>query len=262
MRFEKYEGIGNDFVLVESSVTRAEAIRLCDRRKGIGADGVLRVDVGSRAMEVFNSDGSVALMCGNGLRCVAEYLHRRGAPEEFEVQTASGPHSVKVHGQGDVEVWMRAATSNPLEIPLTRAEPAIDFALSEDFGAIKVTAVGVGNPHLVTFSPLGEEARERLAPRLQALDWFPDGANVGFASLQGGRLALSVFERGVGWTQACGTGACAAAAAAVWTGRARAKRPLEVSLPGGSLQITVGDPGERIRMRGPATFVFAGDVER
>ncbi len=262
MRFAKYEGLGNDFVIVEApaTVSPEEARRICDRHLGVGADGVLLVERRPASMRVLNADGTVARMCGNGLRCVVWHLRRVGVltSEEVVVETSAGPHRCWLRGDGDVEVEMRAGTLRPEAIPLVADAPLVQAPfLHHEEGTLRVTAVGMGNPHAVTFDPVGD-ARFDLGPRVQADPRFPEGVNVGFARPLEDGFELHVLERGAGWTQACGTGACAAAVAAVATGRARNGEPVAVHLPGGTLTITV--LGDATRMRGPARHVFDGDL--
>lgn len=269
--FHKYEGLGNDFIVVDRdalSVDRlspAQVRALCERHRGIGADGLLIVDAMHPSMHVTNSDGSVPEMCGNGIRCAALHLARRLGQSSLDVpiDTDSGPHRCVVERTGDegsVLVSMRPASLRPEDIPLIADASWVDAALRLGERQVRLTAVSMGNPHVVTFDELGEE-RFALASPIQQNEHFPEGANVGFAQLRAGQsIELHVFERGAGWTQACGTGACAAAVAAVHTGRARAGEPLELILPGGSLSITVQGPTEPILMKGPARHVFSGEV--
>lgn len=260
MRFAKYEGLGNDFVIVEAPATvePAQARRICDRHLGVGADGVLLVERQPASMRVLNADGSVAQMCGNGLRCVVWHLRRVGAlpSDEVVVETDAGPHRCWLRGDGDVEVEMRAGSLEPAAIPVRAEAPLVEAPFLEyEGGTLRVTAVGMGNPHAVVFDPVGD-ARYELGPRVQADPRFPEGVNVGFARPVDDGFELHVLERGSGWTQACGTGACAAAVAAVATGRARPSEPVAVHLPGGTLTITVLP--DATRMRGPARHVFDG----
>ena len=280
--FSKYEGLGNDFIVVEAAAgTLLEAqqvARLCDRHRGVGADGVLFVSEsdGVPRMEVINADGSVPEMCGNGIRCVALHLVRTGrcSARELSIDTAAGLHDCRVLSAresdgGDeldgvdgveVEVAMRAASLVPAEIGLAAELPWIDAALRVGDATLHVTAVSMGNPHAVTFDDVGARAAQ-LGPLLGKHPSFARGVNAGFASVQGeGRLSLAVYERGAGWTEACGTGACAAAVAAVETGRAARNTPLRVQLPGGPLTIFVPAAGERVLMTGPARHVFDGSV--
>jgi diaminopimelate epimerase len=273
--FEKYEGLGNDFVVIDlppAALTANEVIAMCDRHRGVGADGVLFVERADErfAMRVLNADGSRAEMCGNGLRCVALHLARTGRLEvgrSVDLETDAGPHPTTVLALEDtraqVRVAMRAASLEPAEVPVLREAPTIDASLQAGATSVRVTAVSMGNPHVVLFD-VPDAARPGLGPLLESHPLFPQKANVGFARmLEGGAPAtmeLHVYERGAGWTRACGTGACAAAVAAVETGRAVRGQPIEVRLPGGSLEITVGRRADRISMAGPARHVFTGSV--
>ena len=177
----------------------------------------------------------------------------------FDLDTDAGPHRVQVHAPGpvgDVEVWMRSPSLAPRDLPLTAEAPWRDEPIEVAGERLRVTAVSMGNPHAVTFDPV---PRERVGPALEIDARFPERVNVGFVSnIRPGGFDLAVWERGVGFTQACGTGACAAAVAAVETGRAPRGEALRVVLPGGPLLITVGEPDAPVRMRGPAARVFDG----
>ncbi|MEO0321792.1 MAG: diaminopimelate epimerase [Myxococcota bacterium] len=268
VRFAKYEGLGNDFIVVDTreaedaGLTPADASRvraLCDRHTGIGADGVLFVDRAAPGMLVRNADGSAAEMCGNGLRCVARFLGASG--DALTIATDAGPHEVTLAPGGlDVEVAMAVPQLAAEALPLDHDGPLVGGAFPLGERTLEATAVSMGNPHLVTFDDVGD-ARFTLGPALGADPRFPEGVNVGFGRMGQGAMTLHVFERGSGWTRACGTGACAAAVAAVETGRWERGRPLPVDLPGGRLTLTVGARDQPVRMRGPARRVFAGDVE-
>ena len=270
LQFAKYEGLGNDFVVVErAQISTQQARALCDRHRGIGADGVLLIE-GEAAhprMRVVNADGSQPEMCGNGLRCVALHLVRRGlaaAGSYFIVETDAGPHRCRVataERLSSVEVSMRHASLVPNEVPVVADRPVLDETFAIAGVDVKLSCVSMGNPHAITFQDLSQEARAKLGPLLEKHERFPNAANIGFAHVLGPQsLSLAVWERGVGFTEACGTGACACAVAAVETGRARRDQPISVRLPGGVLEIGVGEPGERIDMRGPARHVFDGSV--
>lgn len=260
LSFEKYEGLGNDFLIVRERVAPGVAERLCDRHRGVGADGVLFVGVEADRpfMRVRNADGSTPEMCGNGARCVALYLRAHGlVGDAFALDTDAGPHAVRILPGDRVEVGMRPASLVPAEIPLVAGAPWIDEPIEVAGHALRVTAVSMGNPHAVTFDAV---ARELVGPALERDPRFPERVNVGFAVRTGAGLDLAVWERGVGWTEACGTGACAAAVAAVETGRAARGEPLAVRLPGGELVIRVDAPGAPVLMTGPARRVFAGVI--
>ena len=278
LRFAKYEGLGNDFIVVDAaspdvfdaSLAQPEFVTaICDRHRGIGADGLLLAGVigGVPFMRVLNADGSEPEMCGNGLRCVALHLARTGQlPESVQAMTfdtGAGPHGVTLHAVGEsgvVEVQMRAPSLAPSAVPVLAPSALVDAPLEVGGHTLRVTAVSMGNPHVVTFDALSVAERLALAPLLERDARFPEGVNVGFAQMtERDALTLHVFERGVGWTEACGTGACAAAVAAVETGRAE-RGSLRVTLPGGTLVVRVGAPGTPVHMTGPARHVFDGSL--
>jgi diaminopimelate epimerase len=260
LRFAKYHGLGNDFVLVEGTLVGPErAIRICDRRRGIGADGVLgvlppRTPGAAATMHIFNSDGSVAAMCGNGLRCVARHLAEgRGLSGELVVDTDSGPKRCTVH---------RGAPGGPVTAISVEMGPA--RLLGEEVftvrgEALRAVRVSMGNPHAVLFDAPTRARAEAVGPEIERA--VAGGVNVGFARPFPGGLDLVVWERGAGLTDACGTGACAAAVASVARGAFPAGQPIEVRLPGGALEITVGEDLARVTMRGPAERVFAGEAD-
>ncbi|MBK8171589.1 MAG: diaminopimelate epimerase [Sandaracinaceae bacterium] len=267
--FSKYEGLGNDFILVDAAalgtnaLDSAQAKLLCDRHRGVGADGVLVVSEasGTASMHIYNADGSEPEMCGNGLRCVALYLQQKknASPNELVVNTPAGPHACRILGDGmSVEVEMRAPSFDPTTLPLASSLPWLDAKLSIDGLELTATALSVGNPHLVVFDALTSSQQQKLGPRLEVDPRFTRGVNVGFATIEGEGISLRVWERGVGFTEACGTGACAAAAAAVQTGRLLRERAIVVSLPGGDVSVFVGKEGAPLRMAGPARHVFDG----
>jgi diaminopimelate epimerase len=276
--FSKYEGLGNDFIVVEQELSTEQAVALCDRHRGIGGDGALIVGErdGLPSMKVINADGSVPEMCGNGIRCVALHLARKGVIGEApaEIATDAGPHLCRVIDDheavvrrdgvlqtGILEVLMRHASLDAAEIGLVASRPLIDAPIEVGDATVCLTAVSMGNPHAVTFDDVGD-ARLTLGPKIEKHAMFARGANAGFARITAPRsIELRVFERGAGWTEACGTGACAAAVAAVETGRAPRYQAIAIKLPGGVLSITVGAPGERVKMTGPARHVFDGTVE-
>ena len=259
MQFFKYEGLGNDFVVVEaadeSAASPERASSICDRRFGVGADGVLLVlpprkpDCDVR-MRVINADGSVPEMCGNGVRCVAVHVARaRGLREgTVRVDTDAGESVCAIEdaaGEGIVTVDMGVIR--------LFGERSIDI----DGKRIVVTVADAGNPHAVLFGAFARGDVDHLGPRLATHPDFPRGTNVEFSHIAGDGIDLIVWERGVGITLACGTGACATAAVACAKGLAARGTPIAVRLPGGRLDITIDQAGRAI-MRGPARFVFSG----
>jgi diaminopimelate epimerase len=261
MRFEKYEGLGNDFLVVdardEGEVPPARAAELCDRRRGVGGDGVLlvlppRTEGAAARMRVLNADGSVPEMCGNGIRCVAVHVARRmrRSRGELVIDTDAGPRVCTVEdgaGEGMVTVDMGPAR--------VLGEGTIQVAGLPG----PLTLVDVGNPHAVVFGSFTRDDVERIGPLVATHASFPRGTNVEFASCRPAGIDLVVWERGVGITLACGTGACATAAVACAKGLAKVGAPIEVRLPGGPLEVTIGIDG-RATMRGPARRVFAGEA--
>ncbi len=273
-RFAKYHGLGNDFVVLDrrsggSPVEPAQAIALCDRRRGVGADGVLTVlpsSSGVARMHVANADGSTAEMCGNGLRCVAKFLADEGglSGDSLRIETGAGVLECGLLRGPDgkvaeVRVDMGRPELSAERIPMATAGRFVDRQLEVRGRAIRGTAVSMGNPHLVLFGPEREEAGE-LGPLLERHPLFPNRTNVEFVRLSPEGLDVLVWERGCGFTQACGTGACAALVAAVVEGRLPAGAELPVQLPGGLLHIQVLPDLSRVLMRGPAERVFGGEL--
>lgn len=259
MQFAKMQGLGNDFMLVYSQVpgnVSPLCRRLCDRHFGIGADGVIFLSpsrVADARMRIFNADGSEAKMCGNGIRCVAKYLYDKGLvrQEAMTVETLSGVKALKLSVERD------RVRSVSVDMGAARVEQ-VGVALSEGTG----TLISVGNPHLVIFSDTVEDLPLSLwGPRIESDPRFPDGVNVEFVQvLSPEKLRMRVWERGCGVTLACGTGACAAAFAAVQAGLCPAGRPIKVVLDGGSLHITVDAEGG-VSMAGAAVTVFEGAMD-
>ncbi|MBI5549663.1 MAG: diaminopimelate epimerase [Deltaproteobacteria bacterium] len=277
VRFAKYHGLGNDFVLVDrleggEPILPEEAVRLCERRRGIGADGVLTLlparGGGAARMHVTNADGSVAQMCGNGIRCVAKYLaDQRGlVADELSIDTDAGLRSCRLmRHAGKVEeviVDMGRPELEAARIPM-RVSPGQRFLqqeLSVPGATIKATAISMGNPHLVLFDVVEADAPGTLGPVLERHPLFPERTNVEFAQRLGDGLAVTVWERGAGLTEACGTGACAAMVAAVLEARLPGGEERPVRLKGGELQVRVEADLSRVWMRGPARRVFEGEI--
>jgi diaminopimelate epimerase len=275
MIFWKYHGLGNDFILIEDldlkAPTDAKIVRkLCDRRFGIGGDGILyvRADADADAfMKVMNSDGSEAEMCGNGIRCVAKHLYDFAiAPsEKMRVNTLGGIKEIEVKvAEGEVteaSVNMGAPRLDCPDIPMRCEGRFVDGAIDVDGAKIVGTAVSMGNPHFIIFQDLSDEQVRTLGPRIAGHPLFPRQTNVEFVRPMDGRLDVQVFERGAGWTYACGTGACATAVAAGLKGIAPPGHDVKVRLPGGDLTINVKKDLSMVRMTGPATRVFQGEIE-
>lgn len=275
VEFWKMHGLGNDFVVIGVADALPDhaaslSVQWCDRHFGIGADGALFVLSGglpgqdaSFTMRMFNPDGSEAEMCGNGIRCVASFLRRKGAwqADELSIATLAGLQHLTFRGhtrwEDIVEVDMGRPQLDGLQIPTRHAGAVIDQPITVGGRTFAYTAVSMGNPHAVIFVedphalPLAE-----IGPQIEHHPDFPQRTNVEFVGVSGNVLTVDVWERGAGATLACGTGACAAAVAAAWTGRA--PRETQVHLPGGTLQIRWAED-DHVHMTGPATVVFTGD---
>jgi diaminopimelate epimerase len=288
LAFSKYHGLGNDFLVVDlrggdpSAVQSPEASRaLCDRRFGVGGDGVLALlppsnpDADIR-MRVLNSDGSEAEMCGNGIRCVAKHLYDRDPAlrkDVLRIETGAGILACGVEADtfgraATVSVEMGRPRLTRGEIPMSGAagERCLDQPLDVAGRHFQITAVSMGNPHAVAFVPESGPALRSVAeahgPTLEHHAWFPRRTNCEYAHLVSpDEIELVVWERGCGITLACGTGACATATAACLTGRAEPGRPITVRLLGGPLRITVAPDYSGVTMRGPASLVYDATIE-
>jgi diaminopimelate epimerase len=271
-KFHKYHGLGNDFVLLDrraggGDIGAALARALCDRRRGVGADGVL-VLLASRTADVrlsiHNADGSTPEMCGNGLRCVAKHVleERGGGAAALSVETEAGILTARAQwtdGQVDaLEVDMGPARLVAETLP-SFAEGAPMVGAPVPGTPFHGTAVSMGNPHLVLLDAPLEQAGV-WGPQLEVSRGFKERTNVEFLAREPGGLRVVVWERGVGLTEACGTGACAALVAATLAGWVAKERYHRVTLPGGALSLRVAADLSAVTLRGPATFVFSAEL--
>lgn len=273
MRFTKMHGAGNDFVVLDlrgglPPPDAALAARLADRHFGVGCDQILTIEpprtAGSvAAYRIWNSDGSPSQQCGNGARCVAAWLVRDGAArgDTFQVDSPLATHAVERIGEDRYAIAMGVPDFAPARIPLRGFEQARDeYDVHIDEGQrLRFGAVSMGNPHAVVEVPSVDAAPvAHYGPLLQRSPHFPESANIGFAEVVSrGRVRLRVYERGVGETLACGSGACAAAA--VLIRRGRTDRDVAIALPGGELRIRWPSDDAPVIMSGPAAFVFEGE---
>ncbi|HHY31813.1 MAG TPA: diaminopimelate epimerase [Firmicutes bacterium] len=279
--FVKMHGIGNDFVIFDLTTPGAPidldatrwgdaARRLCDRHKGVGADGIVLILPSERAdvrMRIFNSDGSEAEMCGNASRCVAVYARGAGLVSgptvSIEARKACVRAEVVEAGEfaGQVRVDMGLPSFRPEDVPVLAAGSAVvgrsDVLTVADF---EITCVSMGNPHCVIFVPdVAGVDLDRLGPAIEHDPAFPNRTNVEFVQVNGANdLIVRVWERGAGATLACGTGACASLVAAAERGYSA--RSARVHLPGGTLFIEWSRDGH-VLMTGPATRVFSGIID-
>lgn len=274
LRAWKYQGTGNDFVMThdpdgDRPLSEQEARALCDRRFGIGADGAIRVTFdadGTPFMDYRNADGSLAEMCGNGLRCVAVFLRDLGTftrTGPVDVRTRAGVRGTEILEDGRVRVDMGAPNFTKAAIPMRG--PAWETFLREPIelgGGVTLTAsaMSMGNPHLVLL--LDEEPARYHVSHIGAVlerdDRFPEGTNVEFAHVDGDGITARVWERGSGETMACGSGACAVAVAANEAGLAGERSV--VRFPGGPLDVERTDGGP-VLLTGAATRVFETTVD-
>lgn len=272
LRFTKMHGAGNDFVVLDLRDGRAPpdaalCRALADRHAGVGCDQILTVESPRSAgavasYRIWNADGSHGLQCGNGARCVAAWLLRDGAarPPDFSLDSPAGSHAVRLLEDGQLQVDMGEPRFEPEAIPLAGFDAARDpYVLDLGGMPVEFGAVSLGNGHaVIEVDDVDDAPVASLGPALQQARAFPDSANIGFAQvIDRGSVRLRVYERGVGETLACGSGACAAAA--VLIRRGRVAREIDVRLPGGTLRIGWPGEGQPIIMAGPAAFVFEGE---
>ncbi|MDX1593310.1 MAG: diaminopimelate epimerase [Gammaproteobacteria bacterium] len=273
LRFSKMHGLGNDFVVVDGVRQQvaldAETIRrLADRHTGIGCDQLLLVEPAESATvdfryRIFNADGGEVEQCGNGARCFARFVRDQGLSDKttLRVATLAGELELRHEDDGQVTVAMGVPEFEPARIPFHAPAREVRYLLDTAQGQVTFGAVALGNPHAVLLvddpdtAPVGT-----LGPLLESHPDFPRRVNVGFLGVvDRGRGRLRVFERGVGETRACGSGACAAAV----IGRVQGlfDDPVAIDLPGGRLVISWRGEGEPVYMTGPATHVFEGVID-
>lgn len=272
--FTKMQGLGNDFVVIDTtsqplSLTASQVRQIADRRLGIGCDQVLlitpapspQVDFGYR---IFNADGKEVEQCGNGARCFARFVWSRSLMHSdglLRVQTAGGIIRLRLKPDGQIAVDMGLPHFTPEKIPFQADSEADCYFLEFNGQRVEVGAVSLGNPHCVLRVPaIGEAPVDSWGAALEKHPRFPRGVNVGFMQILSlDRIALRVYERGVGETPACGTGACAAVA----IGRRRGwlNEQARVDLPGGCLRIDWEGDGKAVWMTGPAETAFEGIME-
>ncbi|MGB3509827.1 MAG: diaminopimelate epimerase [Microcoleaceae cyanobacterium] len=274
--FTKYHGLGNDFILIDNRhqpqpiVTPEQAIKLCDRNFGIGADGVIFALPGEKqedyTMRIFNSDGSESEMCGNGIRCLAKFIAEidNDNKTQYKIYTGAGLLAVQLQDNGQVKVDMGLPKLLASEIPTTLGNAdgkVINEPLEVAGKSWSVTCVSMGNPHCITFvEDVTAIPLETLGPQFENHPVFPERTNTEFIQvIRPDYLKMRVWERGAGATLACGTGACASVVAGVLT--QKSDRQATVELPGGCLEIewsTTED--QKIYMTGPAEKVFTGII--
>ncbi len=283
MKFTKMQGAGNDFVLLETSDIQHDwspvAVAMCDRHYGIGADGLLLLlssDIADFRMRIFNADGSEADACGNGLRCLVKYFVDEGLAksrsQEISVETITGVHRARIYTEANaltkVKVDMGKPKFRDKDIPVIIEEgrgkvvdikSMIIHPITLDGWELQLSLVSVGNPHAVYFCqhPVSDFPLSQLGPKVELHKIFPKGVNFEVARvLDREHIEARVWERGVGETLACGSGACAITVAAQLHGYVDNKADIE--LPGGTLEVEWDGIGE-VFLSGPAETVFSGE---
>jgi len=282
MNFTKLESVGNDFILVEATGRKLDwprvAAAICHRHFGVGGDGLLLLlpsEIADLGMRIFNADGSEAEACGNGLRCLAKYAVERGlvagGAEEISVATAVGINRTRLYRQGNrvtkIQVTMGTPKFEAKEIPVA-VEPdkgnivdikfVSNYPVTIDSQELLLSFVSMGNPHAVCFwpKPVSDFPLSQLGPAVERHKLFPNRVNLEVAHvINRKQIEARVWERGVGETLACGTGACAVAVAARLLGYT--DNDVDIKLPGGTLEVEWAGVGE-VLLSGPVEIVFSG----
>lgn len=273
LRFSKMHGLGNDFVVIDGvsqsvRLTPEKIRQMSDRNFGVGFDQLLLVEPPSRPdvdfrYRIFNCDGSEVENCGNGARCFAVFVRERKLTGKsiIKVETGGGLIELRVTDDEQVTVDMGAPILAPAQIPFVADAQAITYPIQFEGGSADISAVSMGNPHaVVVVDDVSSAPVETWGPVLERHARFPAKVNVGFMQvLSRNEVNLRVFERGVGETLACGTGACGAVVAGRLRGLLDAR--VKVNLPGGSLHIEWHGDGQPVLMTGPAVTVFHGQIK-
>jgi diaminopimelate epimerase len=273
LEFTKMHGLGNDFVVVDavrkswSFDASSASQKVNDRRFGIGGDGLILIEKGNSLpfrMRMFNPDGSEAEMCGNGIRCVAKYIHDEGLfPDNpIPIETGAGNLSLQLLGGDEIRVDMGKERHLRGDIPMTGdpATPAVGFDLEAVGRRLRAVAVNMGNPHCIVFvDDVSSVPLEDWGLAIENHEMFPSRTNVHFVQvLSPNELRMRTWERGAGATLACGTGACAVGVAAELSGVSG--NEVLIHLPGGDLRIEIAED-RTVFMTGPAAYVYKGEFE-
>ncbi|MGV0035352.1 MAG: diaminopimelate epimerase [Candidatus Azotimanducaceae bacterium WSBS_2022_MAG_OTU7] len=276
LRFAKMHGLGNDFMMVDLISQRAtlnpERIKeLSDRRFGIGFDQLLTVRPPAKPdsdfrYTIYNADGTEAEQCGNGARCFLRFVRDEGLTTKstIRLETSNGNITCKLEKDSNITVDMGHPALQPVKVPFIADSPQInyDLSLAPDFpDTVSISAVNVGNPHAVLTVPSVDSAPvQEIGPLIERHRRFPEGVNVGFMEIVSrNKIKLRVFERGVGETRACGSGACAAVVAGRLQGVLDDN--VKVELTGGHLSVSWGGNNDTIKMTGPACRVYEGRLQ-
>lgn len=272
IRFTKMHGLGNDFVVIDAvtqavTMTDELARRIADRHTGIGCDQILLVEPPGHPdidfkYRIFNADGSEVAQCGNGARCFAKFVHDRRLTGKtlLNVETYAGTLQLRIGDQQSYTATLGIPNFEPAQIPLVAEQAAPTYAIEVDGHNIDIAALSLGNPHAVLqVVDIQQAPIDTLGPMLESHSRFPERVNVGFmAVVSRHEINLRVYERGAGETQACGSGACAAAVAGI--AQDLLDSPVKVNLPGGSLSIAWQGENQPVSVTGPATTVYQGRI--
>lgn len=274
MKITKMQGCGNDFVIMDYDIfkktgwTMAEAaMKLCDRNFGVGADGLIIPNTNVKDTDIgwffYNSDGTTAQMCGNGMRCFAKYVYDSGLVDkkEFSVKTLAGVIKPQILEDGFVRVNMSKPVLESEKIPFV-PNKNLNYKISVKNRIFEGNAVSMGNPHFVIFVDKDEDLlklAKEYGPEIETSVEFPEKTNVEFIKIRSrNKIELCVWERGCGITLACGTGACASAVAGILNGYI--DNPVEVKLLGGTVNIEWQGEGADVFLSGPAEYVFEANI--
>lgn len=273
LQFTKMHGLGNDFVVLDAMNQRvqldADQIRfLADRHFGVGCDQLLLVEPSADTAadfryRIFNADGREVEQCGNGARCFARFVRDQGLTDKdrITVETRAGLIELRLETDGQVTVDMGRPRFDPPDIPFQAERAAAEYRLEASGEVVELGAVSLGNPHaVIEVADVTRAPVDTLGPAIERHRRFPNRVNVGFMEVvDPAHIRLRVYERGVGETLACGSGACAAVA--VGRARNRLGDRVQVELPGGHLVVSWRGEGYPVMMTGPATRVFEGRIE-
>ncbi len=273
LRFTKMHGLGNDFVVFDTTraplaLQRDQLRRIADRHFGVGCDQILLVEAAHMAgtdfhYRIYNADGGEVEQCGNGARCFARYVRDRGltAKQEIRVGTLAGVIVARIEADGDVTIDMGVPEFEPARIPFDAPRRAPTYQLEVAGEMLEISALSMGNPHAVQVVEDSERAAVAIqGPAIESHPRFPQRVNVGYMQvLARDQIRLRVYERGAGETLACGTGACAAVVAGIQRGLLDQR--VQVATHGGDLSILWEGEGHSVRMTGPAVTVFEGEID-
>lgn len=272
LRFTKMHGLGNDFMVLDlisqhAHIQPKHVRQWGDRNTGVGFDQLLIVETPTKPdvdfrYRIFNADGSEVEQCGNGARCFARFVFdkRLTVKKQIRVETKGGIIELHLKGDGQVRVDMGAPRLQAAEVPFIADAEALSHAVQVEGETVELAVVSIGNPHgVLRVADVDQAPVLTLGPKLECHPRFPQKANIGFLQIiDAQRARLRVWERGVGETRACGTGACAAAVAGIRQGWLTS--PVSIELPGGLLNIEWDGVGQPVLMTGPATRVYEGQV--